>query len=95
MKSDIHPDYHEIFVIMTNGQKFTTRSTYGKAGSVITLEVDCHNHPAWQKGKELVMRTSSINDYEKKYGARLFGDIKKLTGNKAPAEEKKEGKNDT
>ena len=72
---------------MTNGQKFATRSTYGKAGSIITLEVDCHNHPAWQKGKELVMRTSSINDYERRYGTQLFGNIKKLTSSKA-AEEK-------
>jgi ribosomal protein L31 len=28
MKAKIHPDYHEINVVMTDGSKFTTRSTY-------------------------------------------------------------------
>nr|MDJ0935257.1 50S ribosomal protein L31 [Kiloniellales bacterium] len=32
MKDGIHPEYHEITVIMTDGSTFTTRSTYGKAG---------------------------------------------------------------
>ena len=32
MKTDIHPDYHEITVVMTDGTEFKTRSTYGKAG---------------------------------------------------------------
>jgi len=27
MKQDIHPDYHEISVIMTDGTEFKTRST--------------------------------------------------------------------
>ena len=29
MKKDIHPEYHEITVQMTDGSTFTTRSTYG------------------------------------------------------------------
>lgn len=40
MKKGIHPDYHEITYVMTDGSKFTTRSTMGKAGDVINLEVD-------------------------------------------------------
>ncbi len=47
MKADIHPDYHEITVLMTNGEKFKTRSTYGKAGDTLTLDVDYTTHPAW------------------------------------------------
>ena len=31
MKSNLHPDYHEITVIMTDGSEFVTRSTYGKS----------------------------------------------------------------
>ena len=30
MKNDIHPDYHEITVQMTDGTEFKTRSTYGR-----------------------------------------------------------------
>ena len=40
MKPDIHPDYHEITVVMTVGSSFKTRSTYGKEGDVLTLDVD-------------------------------------------------------
>ena len=32
MKKDIHPDYHEITVVMTDGSEHTTRSTWGKPG---------------------------------------------------------------
>ncbi|HIC71213.1 MAG TPA: 50S ribosomal protein L31, partial [Alphaproteobacteria bacterium] len=28
MKKDIHPDYHEIAVIMTDGTEYKTRSTW-------------------------------------------------------------------
>ncbi len=40
MKKDIHPDYHEITVVMTDGSTFTTRSTYGAPGATLTLEID-------------------------------------------------------
>ena len=32
MKPDIHPDYHTIKVVMTDGTEFTTRTTWGKEG---------------------------------------------------------------
>ena len=32
MKEKIHPDYHEITVVMTDGTSFKTRSTWGKPG---------------------------------------------------------------
>src|SRR5690348_9354442 len=47
MKPKIHPDYHEINVVMTDGSKFTTRSTYGKPGETLHLDIDPKSHPAW------------------------------------------------
>ena len=47
MKKDIHPDYHEITVIMTDGTEFKTRSTYGAAGDTLRLDIDPKTHPAW------------------------------------------------
>ncbi|MEX2648362.1 MAG: 50S ribosomal protein L31 [Alphaproteobacteria bacterium] len=47
MKKDIHPKYHEIKVVMTDGTEFTTRSTYGKPGDRLTLDIDPLVHPAW------------------------------------------------
>ena len=40
MKKDIHPDYHEIKVIMTDGTEYVTRSTYGEAGATLHLDID-------------------------------------------------------
>jgi len=38
MKDGIHPDYHEITIVMTDGSTYPTRSTYGKAGDTLRLE---------------------------------------------------------
>ena len=58
MKKKLHPDYHEIEVVMTDGTKFKTRSTWGKPSETLKLEVDPKSHPAWTGGK------GNINDAE-------------------------------
>ena len=58
MKKNIHPDYHEIEVVMTDGSTFKTRSTLGKASDTLKLEIDPKSHPAWTGGK------GNINDSE-------------------------------
>ena len=45
MKKDIHPDYHEITVVLTDGTEVTTRSTYGKPGDSLRLDVDPKTQP--------------------------------------------------
>lgn len=50
MKKDIHPDYHTITVKMTDGSSYTTRSTWGREGDTMTLDIDPHSHPAWTGG---------------------------------------------
>ncbi len=47
MKQNIHPDYHEITVIMTDGTEFKTRSTMGKPGETLRLDIDPKSQPAW------------------------------------------------
>jgi large subunit ribosomal protein L31 len=47
MKKDIHPKYHEITVVMTDGSSFQTRSTWGKPGATLKLDIDPKSHPAW------------------------------------------------
>ena len=54
MKKDIHPDYHEITLVLTDGSEVTTRSTYGKAGDRLRLDVDPKTHPAWTGEHRLV-----------------------------------------
>lgn len=58
MKSGIHPEYHEITVIMTDGTEYTTRSCYGKAGDTIRLDIDTKSHPAWT-GVQRIMDTGA------------------------------------
>jgi len=50
MKQDTHPDYHFITVVMTNGTTYQTRSTYGKEGATLNLDIDPTTHPAWTGG---------------------------------------------
>jgi large subunit ribosomal protein L31 len=57
MKPGIHPDYHEITVVMTDGTSYTTRSTYGKAGDTLRLEIDPKSHPAWTGGQQRLLDT--------------------------------------
>ena len=45
MKQKIHPDYHEITVERTDGSTYKTRSTWGKAGDTMKLEIDPLSHP--------------------------------------------------
>ena len=47
MKKEIHPDYHIIKVQLTDGSVFETRSTYGKEGDLLKLDIDPKSHPAW------------------------------------------------
>ena len=57
MKKDIHPDYHEITVIMTDGTAYKTRSTYGKEGDSLRLDIDPTTHPAWTGGTQRLLDT--------------------------------------
>lgn len=68
MKADIHPDYHEITVVMTDGSEYKTRSTYGKEGDILRLDVDCLSHPAWTGGTGKVVEKGQLNKFENKYG---------------------------
>src|SRR4051794_19714741 len=40
MKGNIHPEYHTIKVVMTDGTIFETRSTWGKADDTMHLDID-------------------------------------------------------
>jgi len=40
MKQDLHPNYHTIKVVLTDGSEFTTHSTWGKEGDVLHPALD-------------------------------------------------------
>ena len=55
MKADIHPDYHTVKVLMTDGTEFTTRTTWGKEGDTLHLDIDPKSHPAWTGGTQQLL----------------------------------------
>ena len=67
MKKDIHPDYHEITVKMTDGSEFKTRSTIGKAGDVIRLDIDPLSHPAWTGVYRLIDSGGQLAKFNKRF----------------------------
>jgi len=72
MKPDTHPDYHLVKVIMTDGTAFTTRSTWGKSGDTLHLDVDPKSHPAWTGGQQhLVDRGGRLSRFQKKFSGFL------------------------
>jgi large subunit ribosomal protein L31 len=69
MKQGIHPDYHMINVTMTDGSTFVTRSTWGKEGDTLSLDIDPKSHPAWTGGQQtLVDRAGRVSKFKQKFG---------------------------
>lgn len=90
MKPGVHPDYHEINVIMTDGTAFKTRSTYGKPGDTLRLDIDPKTHPAWTGQQRMIDQGGQVAKFNKRFAG--IGAIKaKPAGAEAPAKAAKAG----
>jgi large subunit ribosomal protein L31 len=67
MKQEIHPDYHEITIELTDGSSYKTRSTYGEPGAVLKLEIDPKSHPAWTGVQRLVDSGGQVAKFNKRF----------------------------
>ncbi len=67
MKTDIHPDYHEINVQMTDGTTFKTRSTWGKESDTMRLDIDSASHPAWTGVHRLIDSGGQLAKFNKRF----------------------------
>ena len=73
MKDKIHPDYHDIKIVMTDGTEFVTRSTYGKAGDTLQLDIDPKTHPAWTGGsQQLLDRAGRVSKFNQRFAGISF-----------------------
>ncbi len=73
MKADTHPEYHFITVKMTDGTEYQTRSTWGKEGDTMTLDIDPTVHPAWTGGGAKLMDTGGrVSKFKNKYSGLGF-----------------------
>jgi large subunit ribosomal protein L31 len=68
MKADTHPDYHFITVQMTDGSTFRTRTTWGKEGDTLALDIDPLSHPAWTGGTRQLDQGGQVARFNKRFG---------------------------
>ena len=67
MKKNIHPNYHKIKVVMTDGSDFETKSTWGKEGDTLKLDIDSKSHPAWTGGSQKILDKGRVSKFFKKF----------------------------
>jgi large subunit ribosomal protein L31 len=68
MKTEGHPNYHTITVVLTDGTSYQTRSTYGKEGDTLNLDIDPRTHPAWTGGNQQLMdRGGRVSRFNAKF----------------------------
>jgi large subunit ribosomal protein L31 len=67
MKAEIHPNYHMITVVMTDGTEYQTRSTWGKEGDKLNLDIDPKSHPAWTGVHRLVDSGGQLAKFNKRF----------------------------
>ncbi|EFI23756.1 ribosomal protein L31 [Neisseria sp. oral taxon 014 str. F0314] len=66
MKQGIHPNYHEISVTCSCGNKFTTKSAMEKEN--FTIEVCSLCHPFYTGTQKIVDTTGRVDKFNNKFG---------------------------
>ena len=70
MKQGIHPEYHTIKVVMTDGSTYETRSTYGKEGDELKLLIDPKTHPAYTGQRRVLDQAGRMERFNQRYGRK-------------------------
>lgn len=65
MKKGIHPYYHTVDVVMTDGSTFKTRSCYKSEKMV--LEIDSKSHPFYTGKQVLVDTAGRVERFNKRF----------------------------
>ena len=83
MKEKIHPEYHKITVVMTDGTSFETKSTWGKEGASLRLDIDPKTHPAWTGVRQSIDRGGRVQRFKDRFGMTGSADAGMGAGTKA------------
>jgi large subunit ribosomal protein L31 len=68
MKNGIHPKYHMVTVVLNDGTKYRTRTTWGEPDQTLTLDIDATTHPAWTGGQhQLIDRGGRLTRFNKRF----------------------------
>jgi large subunit ribosomal protein L31 len=55
-------------VVLTDGTSYQTRSTYGKEGATLNLDIDPRTHPAWTGGNQTLLdRGGRVSRFNAKF----------------------------
>jgi len=72
MKSEGHPNYHFIKVVLNDGSSYWTRSTWGHEGETLTLDIDPTTHSAWTGGQQQILdRGGRVGRFKKRFEGHL------------------------
>jgi large subunit ribosomal protein L31 len=82
MKSETHPDYHEVQIVCACGSSFQTRSTY--KDNVLHVEICSNCHPFFTGKQKLVDSAGRVERFNRKYAG-----FRKDKAEAAPAKDKK------
>ncbi len=65
MKKGIHPNYHTVEIVMTDGTTYKTRSCY--KSDKMTLEIDSKSHPFYTGKQKLVDTAGRVDRFNKRF----------------------------
>jgi large subunit ribosomal protein L31 len=68
MKKDLHPAYHPVELVMTDGSKHILRTTWGEPNARLQLVIDSKNHPAYTGERKMLDSVGRIEKFNRKYG---------------------------
>ena len=66
MKPEIHPEYQEVNVTCSCGNKFVTKSTMAKEN--LNIEVCSNCHPFYTGKQKIVDTAGRVDKFNQKYG---------------------------
>lgn len=61
-KQSIHPDYHTVYIVTPNGEKFETRSTFGSEGAIMSSPGNIMDLVKKDRGIRKVSNLSKFNN---------------------------------
>ena len=63
MKADIHPNYKEVTVLLSDGTQIKTRSTLDTKDGLYKPEVDSRNHPFYTKSSNFTSKAGRVDRF--------------------------------
>ena len=68
MKPEIHPEYNDIKVVCSCGNKFATRSTLELGEKDLLIEVCSSCHPFYSGKQKIIDSGGRVDKFKKRYG---------------------------